>query len=57
MKLSSKPIFMVCLFLLGLSGISLILDHPGFALRLETIAFWILCLAIAYYIWETKNDQ
>lgn len=39
------------------SGASILLGHPGFALKLMIFAFWILSLATAQYIWEVKNER
>lgn len=55
--ISNKHIFLLGLAVLCLSGLSILLDHPGFALRLITYAFWILSLATAQYIREVKNDK
>ena len=52
MKLTSKPIFTAGITLLVFSGISIILNHQGFALRLIIYAYWILCLAAVHYLWE-----
>lgn len=55
---SAKLIFLLGLLLLLLSGLSIATNHHGFALRLITYAFWILCLATTQYIWESRiNDK
>ncbi len=57
MRISSKDIFLVGLFFVLLSGLFIILNHPGFALRLLGLSFWIMAGGTLLYILELKNDR
>lgn len=52
---SAKLIFILGLFLLLLSGLSIATNHHGFALRLISLSFWIFLVATIIYIWETRR--
>lgn len=53
----SKYFFSLFLILLTLSGVSLIGNHSGFALRLTSLIFWMLVVSIVLYIWEAKAGK
>ncbi len=53
----SKSPFTLTLILLILSGISLILNHSGFALRLLNLTFWIAAASTILYIWEARKNE
>lgn len=57
MKLRSQNVFLLALLIILSSGVSLILHHPGFALRLMIISFWILAAGTLIYILELKNEK
>lgn len=57
MKLSSKNIFLIGLFFLLLGGLSIVLNHSGFALRLLGLSFWMIAVGWIFYIFEIRNER
>lgn len=57
MKLLSKGIFLIGLFLVLLSGLFIFLDHLGFASKLLGLSFWIMAGGTLFYILELKNEK
>lgn len=54
MRISSKFTFIIGMLALLFSGVSILLNHPGFALKIINFSFFVLLLATIQYIWETK---
>lgn len=48
---------MASVLMILLSGVSILLNHQGFALKLFIISFWILVLGTALYIIDLKNEN
>lgn len=57
MKLLSKHIFLIGLFFVLLSGLFILLNHSGFALRFLGFSFWIMAGGTLLYILELKNER
>jgi len=57
MKLTSKYVFLASVLMILLSGLSIFLNHQGFALKLFIISFWILVLGTVFYIIDLKNEN
>lgn len=52
-----KNIFFISIVLLILSGISIISNHHGFALRIFILNFWLLFIGTFKYIWESRDES
>ncbi len=57
MRILSKYIFLIGLLLVLLGGIFVFLNHLGVALRLLSLAFWIMAGGKILYIIELKNER
>lgn len=57
MRLLSTKIILTGLFFILSSGLSISLNHTGFALRLLELAFWIMVGGSLIYLLELKNEK
>lgn len=57
MRVSSRYIFSVSILIILLAGVSILLQHQGFALKLFIISFWMLVLGVILYVVELKNED
>lgn len=57
MKLESRHIFILAIFILLISGVFILTNHLGFASRLMNLVFWMTLISVILYIWEIKNDH
>lgn len=57
MKFTSSYFFVTLLIIFFLSGVAMILQHQGFALKLLIISFWVLVLGVIFYVLELNNEK
>lgn len=53
----SKFIFILGIIIVIFSGLSIITNHQGFALRLLNLSFWIFVGGVIIYLMETIKDE
>lgn len=56
MRLLSQWIFTFGLILTVISGLALVTNHQGFALRIFNLNFWLLSSGVVLYLWETIHE-